>query len=328
MKFAIIGCRHPHIGVFVDEMIGMGHGLLGIAEREGPLAPRLAAQYGVPLFEDAEELLALNPEVVGTSDVNDRKIDIVERCAARNIPVMADKPIVTSRDGYARLQAVAGRIRVGMLLTERYNPALYTLRNRIQGGELGRLVSITATKPHKLNAPSREPWHFSTRENGGAVVDLMVHDFDLLRWLTGSEVDTVHGAYQQGGVAQHPEFIDSALAVVAMECGVTASLQVDWWTPQNYWCFGDGRLTVTGTKGFAEVFTNGRSAQSPEPALFINTDGTPVLIENDKVPGCISQDFLDGIENPQRAGISNRDILMASLATLDAFEPMMKIQKG
>jgi len=210
MKFAVIGCRHPHISVFIDEMLALSHRFLGICESEGPLAPRLAGQYGVPLFQAEEAVFAVAPDVVGTSDVNNRKIGVIERCAARSIHVMADKPIAVSDADCDRLERVMENVRVGMLLTERFNPALYTLRECIREGRLGQIVSISAFKPHKLMPAAREPWHFDAAQNGGIVVDLMVHDLDMVRWLTGSEVRSAACMLQKGGVSGYPKFCDDA----------------------------------------------------------------------------------------------------------------------
>jgi predicted dehydrogenase len=319
MKFAVVGCRHPHISVFIDEMLALGHRFLGICEREGPLASRLAVRYGVPLFQDDEAVFALSPDVVGTSDVNCRKIGVIERCAARGVHVMADKPIAVSEADCDRLERAMKSVRVGMLLTERFNPALYTLRERLREGRLGRIVSVSATKPHKLTPSAREAWHFDAAQNGGIVVDLMVHDLDLVRWLTGSEVRSADCMLQKGGVPGHPAFYDDAWALLRLEDGAVASLHADWWTPEKYHTFGDGRLYVTGTAGTAEVFATGRGPNAPEPALFMNLDGVPREEPLVTPPGCITQDFLSGIQDAQAPTISHRDILTATRAALQVF---------
>ena len=326
MKFVVIGCRHPHISVFIDEMLALGHRFLGICESKGPLAPRLAGRYGVPLFQDDEAVFALSPDVVGTSDVNCRKIGVIERCAARGVHVMADKPIALSEEDYDRLERAMESVRVGMLLTERFNPALFTLRERLRERRLGRIVSVSATKPHKLTPSVREPWHFDAAQNGGIVIDLMVHDLDLVRWLTGSEVRSAACMIQKGGVAGYPEFYDDAWALLRLEDGAIASLHVDWWTPEKYYTFGDGRLFVTGTEGTAEVFATGRGPNSPEPALLMNLDGVQREEPLATPPGCITQDFLSSIADAQASTISHRDILMVTRLALRAYAAA--IQRG
>lgn len=297
-------------------MLALGHQFLGICEREGSLAPRLAGLYGVPLFREEEAVFALLPDVVGTSDVNNRKINVIERCAARGVHVMVDKPVAVSNADCDRLERAMEKVRVGMLLTERFNPALYTLREYIRAGRLGRIVSISASKPHRLMPAAREPWHFDTAQNGGIVVDLMVHDLDMVRWFTGSEVRTCSCMTQKGGVSGYPEFFDDAWALLRLESGAIAGLHVDWWTPEKYHAYGDGRVYVTGTNGTAEVFTTGRGADSPEPVLYMNCDGVVREEPLMTLPGCITRDFLGGILDAQSPTVSHRDVLMATRAAL------------
>ena len=70
MKFAIIGCRHGHIGEFLREMTALGHTCVGICEGEGPLARAMAETYRVPLTADPRDIWEQEPEVVGSSAVN------------------------------------------------------------------------------------------------------------------------------------------------------------------------------------------------------------------------------------------------------------------
>jgi Oxidoreductase family, C-terminal alpha/beta domain./Oxidoreductase family, NAD-binding Rossmann fold. len=195
MKFGVYGCRHGHIEDFIKEMLQLGHEFLGIYETELDIAEGIADKYDVPLFDKGEDLLKLKPEILGTSAVNNQKIDIIELCNENGIHVMADKPIATSREDYGRLEKVIneGRIQVGMMLTERFNPPIYALWKMIREGKLGEIVSFAIMKPHKLREKTRAPWHFSKKENGGIAIDLLIHDVDLLHWFTGSEIVSCGG---------------------------------------------------------------------------------------------------------------------------------------
>lgn len=121
---------------------------------------------------------------------------------------------------------------------------------------------------------------------------------------------------QKGGVSGYPGFYDDAWALLRLEGGAIASLHVDWWTPEKYHTYGDGRLFVTGTKGTAEVFTTGRGASSPESALYANYDGIAREEPLTAAPSCTTQDFLGGISDAHSPTISHRDILMATRAAL------------
>ena len=145
LRFSIIGCQHGHVEIFIGEMLALGHECVGIYEPDNiNLASSIANKHNIPLVADRARLVADDVDVVGSAAINSEKIDVIELCEAHGKPIMVDKPIVTSFSSFERLQAVIerGKIKVGMLLTERFSPANYTLKKLIDNGELGDIVSI------------------------------------------------------------------------------------------------------------------------------------------------------------------------------------------
>lgn len=331
MKFAIWGCRHGHIEDFIREMLAEGHTFLGICETEGMLADTLAKKYGVALWDTLEELWAQKPDIVGSSAVNNQKADIIEECFRRGIHVMVDKPLVTSWEQYKRVLSVLhqnGAPQLGMMLTERFSPSVYTLKQLIDRGTLGEIIGFTILKPHKLTPAQREPWHFIKEQNGGPVIDLMVHDFDLMRWMTGSEFADVRGIVKVGDTEGYPEFEDDARFLVQMKNGVTASLQVDWWTPAAYWTYGEGSIICTGTKGRCQVHTTGSQILNRKEGFCVLTQaGSPEQILQNETPPCnLTQDFLRRIQG-MPAILTLQDILEATEISLLADRQAERIQK-
>lgn len=322
MKFGILGYRHSHIEDFVQEMLHLGHEFLGVCEKESDLAKPLAHSYGVPLFTEEEQLFSLKPDIIGTSAINSHKISVIESCRDHGVHIMADKPLVTNMKDYTRLAEIIkeGSINIGMMLTERFNPSIYTLHYMIKEGRLGKLVNISIMKPHKLNAKARSEWHFSKKDNGGLIIDLLVHDFDLLRWLTESEIGECTGYIKKVGNKDYPSFYDSTQLAVRMENNITATLETDWWIPDLYRNYGDGRIFCVGTKGRVEVRTV-EDLTDPErrPLLiFMDSDGSctvcPALIPL----VTITEDFINRIHGKKNCIITHSDILKCTYATLIA----------
>lgn len=329
--FGIIGCEHAHIGIFIEEMLALGHVCAGIYEaRNRELASELAGKYNVPLVQDPDVLLASPAEIIGSSAINREKIEIVERCERQGKHVMLDKPAVTNRTDYERLKAVMARgaITVGMLLTERFHPAVFTLKQRIEQGKLGRLVSIGIRKPHLLRQETRPPWFFSKDQCGGIVIDLLIHDIDLLRWLTGSEIATIDGVMVKHVLPEYPDFYDSASLQVMMADGVSAQLYADWHTPGGSWTWGDGRLFVAGTEGAAELRLSGDPFVSGQPdrplLLHVGHTEHPVLAELEHPPTTITEDFLRRLAG-QSSVLTDEDIMQAVKATIEADESVRSI---
>lgn len=321
MKFSIIGCQHAHIGIFIKEMLALGHECAGIHEPDNSaLASSLAAQYGVPLVSDRAALLDESVGVVGCAAVNNQKIDIIELCERHGKHVMIDKPAVTDQSGMERLREVAGRgkIQLGMLLTERFRSSVVALKRMIDNGELGRVVHIQMRKPHLLSPEKRPSWHFDKRLNGGIIIDLLVHDFDLLRWLTGREIGEISGYKAKNILPEYPSFYDMASVQVIMDDGTPAHLYADWHTPAKSWTWGDCRIFVAGTEGSAEVRLEGDA--------FHSTDQMLIKVTNEKeteyavlpeLRSTVSDDFLLRVAGGE-SSITITDVLRATEASLRA----------
>ncbi|TYP79395.1 Gfo/Idh/MocA family protein [Paenibacillus methanolicus] len=328
MKFAIIGCEHAHIEIFIQEMLELGHELAGIHEREdNALALSLAKKYETPLVSDRDSLLA-QADLIGSSAVNNEKIDMIELCERHGKPIMIDKPAVTNRRDLERLQAAMerGAIEIGMLLTERFHSPVYTLKRLIDRGTLGQLATIGMRKPHRLNASARPQWFFSKAQCGGIVVDLLIHDYDLLRWLTGKEVVRSQGNMTKRILPEYPEFYDSASVQVVMQGGVTAQLYADWYTPSQSWTWGDGRIFVTGTEGFAELRLSGDPFAGREAMVLVTTNSRgPEQVALETPPTTITEDFLLRLESKPSI-LTGRDIVFATKAAVEADERVDRIR--
>lgn len=332
IQYGIIGCRHAHITAFIDEMVALGHTCVGIYERDDTtMAERISQKYGIPLVDSRDVFLDPAVSIIGSSAINSEKIALIEWCEQHDKHIMVDKPAVTDRDKLHRLESVMqrGRIQVGMLLTERYRPAIYTLKRAIEAGELGRIVSITMRKPHRLNPSSRAEWHFSKNQNGGIIVDLFVHDFDLLRWLSGQEAVSVQAVMTKNELPEYPEFWDTASAQVVMDGGVIGQLYADWHNPDKSWTWGDCRLFVNGTVGFAELRLCGDPAVSDADELYLQVSDTIPLtrMELAQPPMTLTADFLRRVagEAGSSEGLTHSDVLAASALTIAADEAAVRL---
>ncbi|MBB2480139.1 Gfo/Idh/MocA family oxidoreductase [Bacillus sp. APMAM] len=323
MKFSVIGCQHVHIEIFIEEMLKLGHECAGIFELENmTLASSLAEKYNIPLVHDKMLLLDDAIQIVGCAGINNEKIDVIELCEKYRKHVMLDKPAVTNREDLARLKTVMKRgfIQVGMLLTERFRPSLSTLKKQLNEGVIGDLVSISMRKPHLLKQEERPLWHFSKQQSGGIVNDLFIHDFDLLRWLTGKEVRSITGYMAKNILSEYPSFFDTAGFQVIMEGGLAAQLYADWFTPEKSWTWGDGRIFVVGTKGTIEIRLEGDPLVSKD-ALYLQVTSQQELtaIEESSIPITITEDFLNRIHG-QNSLLQHVDIIAATEATIRADE--------
>ena len=320
MKFGVFGCRHYHIEIAVAQLLAMGHTCIGVYEKEGSLAQMLARQYSLPLVTDETAFFACEPEIVLCASINNEKIDIIEKCCARGVHVMLDKPLVISMDDYRRLEHAfeLGKPQIGMMLTERFNPSVCALKDLIDRRELGNLIGFAFSKPHKLNPGERESWHFNKKQNGGPVIDLMIHDIDLIRWLSGSEILNISGYMKVGNCADYLQLYDDAKLLILMDNGITAIMATDWWTPDAYPCFGNGRILCTGTRGKCEVYTTGEPLFRKGEFAILSTQTAAEEIVTNITPGKnMMEDFLERVAG-RPSIITSQDILRTTWDSLVA----------
>lgn len=318
-QFAVIGCQHAHIEIFIREMLELGYACAGIFdEDEEGLARTLSDKFGIPLAENMESLLGDSVKIVGCAAVNEDKIRIIEICENRGKHVMVDKPAVTGEDGLFRLKAVLerGKIQVGMLLTERFHPAIYTLKKHIDDGILGEIVTIGMRKPHRLNADKRPAWFFSKEQSGGILIDLLVHDFDLLRWFTGKEIDRIDGYVSKTILSEYPTFYNAVNVHVVLDDGIVAQLYADWHTPNQSWTWGDGRIFVTGTEGMVELRLQGDPFVHEDAVMIqLTNQESAVMVPLLSPPYTITEDFVRRIQGHE-AILNHEDILKTTEATI------------
>ncbi|TMV51388.1 Gfo/Idh/MocA family oxidoreductase [Paenibacillus mesophilus] len=326
-RFAIIGCRHGHIQSFIKDMLDKGHTCAGIYDAEDwKLARQYAERFQIPLVERMEELLTPSVHIVGSSAVNNEKIDLIEACERGGQHILLDKPAVTDRSGLRRLEAVAerGKIQIGLMLPKRFWGLLTALKREIEAGAIGGLVHIYVSSPHKLVPTSRDAWHFSKERNGGVLIDLLIHDMDLLRWLTGKEIAMTQSVMSKSILPEYPDFYDAASVQVVMEDGTSAQLYADWHTPANNKDGRFSRIVITGTEGYAEygVVYDADEGKDKTYVRITRGDGPDqygTLLKPDAAIASAVSDFLDRVEG-KPGQFKHRDIIAASRATIEADE--------
>jgi predicted dehydrogenase len=329
-RFAVIGFRHFHILEFIDEMIALGHQFVGILEVENEAyRDKVVEKYQVKKFDSVQDLLRDSIDIVGCADINVRKMDVIECCEQNGIHIMVDKPAVTTLKQYGRLEKVltANRIQVGMMLTERFQPVFQTLKSFIDQKKFGDITHISMRKPHRLGS-KREAWFFSKSLSGGIIVDLLVHDFDLLRWLTGKKVTHLQGYTMKNSLPEYEDFYDTASLSVLLDNKLPVQLYTDWHTPSASWTWGDGRVFITGTKGCAELRLQGDPFIEKQSLFFYGNHQAPI----EKIPlqqqqdDNLTADFLNRIQGKTHM-ITHQSILNATLDTLLADAKVIKINR-
>jgi predicted dehydrogenase len=181
--------------------------LVAVADRDLDRARAVAAEFGCEAVADASELAGrVAAASVATPTVHHREAAVTLLSAGAD--VLVEKPIAGSlADADAILAAAQASGRLVMVgHTERFNPAITALSRAV---DAPRFVEI-----HRLAG-------FTARSTDvDVLLDLMIHDLDLLLWLDGSDVKSVDAV----GVAALTDKVDIANARVRFASGCVANV--------------------------------------------------------------------------------------------------------
>lgn len=247
VRLALIGAGRMgqvHLGALRGaEMVQVA----GVVEPYAPTRTEVAAT-GVPVWETVDELLADDPpEAVLIAAPSDQHPALVATFAAAGIPMLCEKPVgVHAADAIA---TSAGAEQAGVLLQvgywRRFVPELRELRERIAAGELGDICQISCMQ-WDAELPSEQ----FRAHSGGIAVDMGVHEFDQVRWLSGQEILWVTAAPAGPSTAvRAPADPDAATILAGLSGGAAATISLGRQFPFEDSCW----VEVWGTTAYERV---------------------------------------------------------------------------
>ena len=256
-RIAIIGAAHPHVDYVLDELTRADRTefeLVGVQDADRAVAEHHAARFGVPAFDRAEDLLAEGADIAVIAGVYGARGSDVVAALRAGAHVLADKPLCTTLADLDRIEAAAaetGRT-VTLLLEKRGYPETLAALDVVRAGELGDIVGVTSSGPHKLNRAQRPDWFFDPARYGGILADLAVHDLDAALLFAPADEGVVRGDVSAplDGAETFARYGTATFTTPA----TVVSAEVSWLTPSASDVHGDYRLRLVGTRGTAEIF--------------------------------------------------------------------------
>src|SRR5512135_2518903 len=186
MKLAVIGVGamgRNHARVY-GEMGGVE--LVGVADANGQAAAAVARRVGCPAYEDYRAMLDQErPAAVSVAVPTVEHLAVALEVIGRGIHLLIEKPIAFRVEEGLKIIEAAERAQLCLMIghIERFNPAVIALKEHLAKGELGRVFQVDAHREGPF--PARV-------QDVGVVIDLAVHDLDVMRYITGAEVVRVY----------------------------------------------------------------------------------------------------------------------------------------
>lgn len=201
------------------------------------------------LYADYREMLAsedIQGVVISTPDA--LHVDPCLAAAAAGKAILVEKPIATSEaDSMMMIDACrkAGvLLMVGHVL--RFFPEYIEAKRAASNGSLGRLVSLFARRTNLITQQDR------LQGRVGVLMFLGVHDFDVLRWICGSEATRVY-CESATSVPGRFDVEHETFTTMAFTDGSIGCVHAGWYLPATHPAGFDFKLDVTGDKGIINL---------------------------------------------------------------------------
>jgi predicted dehydrogenase len=208
----VMGCNHARV---LAEMPGVE--LVAIADPDFGQAEFVGRTLNCHTVPDVNKLLALGVDAVTIAAPTDVHPEIALACINRGVHVLVEKPIAPSvEQGYEIIRA-ARRAGVTLMIghVERFNPAVQAIKDALRDEDI---LSIAITRvgpfPPRMSKVS-------------IVIDLAVHDIDLIGWFTESEIVEIQPQLSSSKAERE----DIALLQFRTASGVLAHINTNWLTP-------------------------------------------------------------------------------------------------
>ena len=230
-----------------------GAELAGVADIDLQAARETAARHHLPTAVAEYQVLLDDPDIdaVAICSATDTHARIIQEAAEAGKHIFCEKPIDHSLSkidqALASVQAAGVLFQVGF--NRRFDPNFRKVRQMVAEGKIG--------EPHILRITSRDPAPpplSYVQVSGGIFLDMTIHDFDMARYIMGSEVTEIFAA---GGVLVDPAIgevgdLDTAVITLWFENGALGTIDNSRQAVYGY----DQRLEIFGSKGMVAAGNN------------------------------------------------------------------------
>lgn len=277
----------------------------GIYDIVSDLAEKTGARLGIPAASSLEGLIT-DPgiDAVAICSSTDSHMEHMTAAAAAGKAVFCEKPLSLNLEevdrGLAAVEAAGVPLQVGF--NRRFDPSHRAVAEAVRNGEVGEvhLVRITSRDPE----PPPLPY---IKVSGGIFLDMTIHDFDMARFVTGSEVTEV---FAKGDVLSDPAIgeagdLDTAAVMLAHENGALTMIDNSRRAAYGY----DQRVEAFGSAGMAVSDNPPATTSTIRTAGGGRTSVLPYFFEDRYIPSYLAEwrAFAEMMRNGGPSPVTGRD---------------------
>ncbi len=275
-------------------------------------ADELAAKHGAIAVKSVDEILAddkVDALLIATS--TDTHVEFIVQGALAGKAILCEKPIDLSTETvvqcWEKIKHCNVPIQIGF--NRRFDPTHASLQAQVNEGGIGQLQQLIITSRDPDIAPAEYLAH-----SGGIFRDMIIHDFDMFRFITGEEASEIHAI---GSTLIDPELakiddVDSVMITIKTNSGKLSHINGARRCVYGY----DQRIEAFGSEGMLQ--SNNPRPHSVLKSTVDNTDSQSVLnpffIERYQAAYCAQlESFIDALTNNKPTSPSFVDGLRAQV---------------
>lgn len=273
-----------------------GAKLVTVYDVVAPAAEALAAETGASVARSAQEAFdRLDVAAVLVATSSDTHVELIAQAVQAGKAVMCEKPLAPNLSEAQRCVDALGEQagKVFLAFNRRFDPGHAAVKQAIEAGEIGALEQLTITS----RDPFPPPLEYIPK-SGGLFRDMMIHDFDMARWMLGEEPVSV---FSRGSCLVDPKIgalgdVDTACVSLVTLSGKQAvilnSRRTAYGFDQRIEAFGSAGMVIsdnpraTGLKRFSST-----SFGAPDRfrAFFMERYGESYRLEIEAFVGALAQ---------------------------------------
>lgn len=218
-----------------------------IADIDKERAIKIANGEETKIYTDYRDLINdshVDAIIIATPTI--AKPAIVKAAASAKKPIFCEKPIALTLEDALKMKEIINSNKVPFQVgfQRRFDPSYVEAKHKIEDGSIGKIILI---KENNRDPPDPTFTSVSPTISGGIFIDTAIHDFDTVRWISGSKVVQI---YAEAEALVYPNLkkegdYDTVMAIMKLENGSLAYIDALHHTVYGF----DARLEVVGTEG-------------------------------------------------------------------------------
>lgn len=204
--------------------------LVGFYDADQAFAGRVAPRFGARVFESYDALLQ-QVDMVDICTPTPTHLELVLKAASAGRHILCEKPLGRTLEQCEQMIEAVNKAGVTLMPAQvlRFFPEFKQAHDLVLAGAVGKPAAIRTRRGGPYPRASND-WYADFEQSGGPILDMVIHDFDWLRWTFG-EVDRV---FAKALTFKKLDHIDYALITLRLKSGAIAHVEANWADPSGF----------------------------------------------------------------------------------------------